>query len=395
MKARARCTPRFTDKDDTTINHKDSFDVLKMPSPITRDERGFTLIELLVVIIIIGILAAIAIPLFLDQRRLAVDAAVKSDVRNTATQVQQWRLDHGTNSNATPVAYIADGGKLTATKDNGYLGIVTAADGSYQVCGYNENGKALTGPGAAFVFDSITGQFGVGDGCYNAVVKVPTRSTSTPGTITTSGGTTSVVGTDDTDTTGSATPAGGSNPAAGGYPVYTTDPKPGATSQPTKPRVTNATPTVSDPFPSGPPSPGTPTTPPAGGTGGSGNTGIIATASTTGPTGGFRRLNVVSSFQYEINSFQHIYSIAYCLKDGGSSAGVNSILNIDETWRTASGTTVDRGGSYITYIDSCPVFGGSGPEANNHLAMVGAWGPNAPGGDATLIGLRYTSDSFG
>ena len=49
-----------------------------------RDERGFTLIELLVVIIIVGLLAAIAIPLYLAQRGRAHEAAVESDARNAA-----------------------------------------------------------------------------------------------------------------------------------------------------------------------------------------------------------------------------------------------------------------------------------------------------------------------
>lgn len=63
-----------------------------------QQEAGFTLVELLVVILIIGVLAAIAIPAFMNQRVKANDATLESDMKNAATMYATWRSDPKNNN---------------------------------------------------------------------------------------------------------------------------------------------------------------------------------------------------------------------------------------------------------------------------------------------------------
>ena len=104
-----------------------------------EEEKGFTLIELLVVILIIGILAAIAIPAFLNQRGKAYDAAAKSQVKTAQTAMETYATDHnGTyTSNKSDLVAIeptlgdtGTGSSLSTVTGNGTTGYTLVSTAS-------------------------------------------------------------------------------------------------------------------------------------------------------------------------------------------------------------------------------------------------------------------------
>ena len=132
----------------------------------TKGDEGFTLIELLVVVVIIGVLVAIAVPVYLNYRKGAADKSAQSDVRGAVSAVEQFYTD---NNNTYPgtVSGANDGSSsstsaLTLTTGAGGTQTITLSDktqlgyvnngASYLLCGNN-----IGGSGKWYVYDSSAG----------------------------------------------------------------------------------------------------------------------------------------------------------------------------------------------------------------------------------------------
>src|SRR4051794_32077704 len=127
-----------------------------------KQDEGFTLIELLVVVVIIGVLVAIAVPVYLNYRKGAADKSAQSDVRGAISAIEQYYTDNGNTYPTGPITLqtatfalvpAANNAQVTLSDKSNmiYVPVGTPAI-SYHVCGTN-----LGGSGKIYKYDSAAG----------------------------------------------------------------------------------------------------------------------------------------------------------------------------------------------------------------------------------------------
>ncbi len=120
-----------------------------MRTRLRQSEQGFTLIEMLVVVLIIGILAAIAIPSFLSQKSKAVDASAKEVARTGAQAADTYATDHAGNYGGISLKALHEyepALQITEGAGNAYLSSAESKESGngYAVTATSTNGDTFT-----------------------------------------------------------------------------------------------------------------------------------------------------------------------------------------------------------------------------------------------------------
>ncbi len=128
-----------------------------------KEDEGFTLIELLVVVVIIGVLVAIAVPVYLNYRQGAADKSAQSDLRGAISAIEQFYTDNGNSYPIGPTtvqsaSFLLTGSttaKVTLSDKTTmyYVPVTTTAPvASYKVCSNNTGGS-----GKYYLYNSTLG----------------------------------------------------------------------------------------------------------------------------------------------------------------------------------------------------------------------------------------------